>query len=119
MTPDLTDAAVEAAAEALGITLDDDASPDAPTITREDIRSALLAALPHWQPPEGWRTMESALKDGTALLLSHWSGQRCDWIYDGTPNPHTGSWKHGGVGLIPTHWMPLPLPPAESEAKTP
>lgn len=64
---------------------------------------------------EGWRPIESAPEDGTAVLLG-WS--------DGTPDPiGVGRWHDAELGewisdeassftSQPTHWQPLPPPPA-------
>jgi hypothetical protein len=68
----------------------------------------------------GWRTIESAPRDGTRVDLWDRSGHR--WT-----DAHWGVhyWRHGmpagepswGRGTIdgpapdPTHWMPLPAPP--------
>ncbi len=62
---------------------------------------------------EGWRTMESAPRDGTLVLAHHPEWRRpylCEW--DAAWN---NWWTEGGHGHAPkpqpTHWMPLPIPP--------
>ncbi len=65
---------------------------------------------------DGWRPIESAPKDGTSLLLA------CtDWPHStvlGKPIPvkvggNIGKgWEIFGASWQPTHWMPLPAPPA-------
>lgn len=66
----------------------------------------------------GWLSIESAPKDGTFLLLygphsrrggnyqltARWDGQYWESADDGY-----------NIYLDPTHWMPLPDPPAEKE----
>lgn len=79
---------------------------------RSTYRAMLAAAPPPPEKTEGWRTMESAPKDGTLLLL----------IYKGRPivAAHNGSdkypfWNSETVGISDianfTHWQPLPPPP--------
>lgn len=86
---------------------------DAPEIIR-----SLLQAL---EAERGWRTIESAPKDGTKMLLNHgglvcrgwWEAQK----YHKKPRPYWDS-DRGFMGVQwhrdhqPTHWMPLPTPPA-------
>lgn len=56
-----------------------------------------------------WRPIETAPKDETRVLLAR----------AGIPSMHTAFWR-GGVWMCgghqyfnnPTHWMPLPEPPA-------
>lgn len=106
-----------------------------PPASVEDEARALIAKLwPHLDPRElptmvgivepvvrallveretrGWQPMDSAPKDGTAILiLSESSEQRVGWW-------GTCGWtyyqKYGGTSIVmlkPTHWMPLPVAP--------
>jgi hypothetical protein len=70
----------------------------------------------------GWRTMESAPKDATTVVLcttetsseyarvrlGYWTryGKSATWYSVDDDRP---------VGITPTHWMPVPPPPAEPE----
>jgi hypothetical protein len=60
---------------------------------------------------EAWRPIETAPKDGTrALLLDLWGNPEIGrWI--GAPHDH---WSVDGFRSVPapTHWQPLPTPPA-------
>lgn len=60
-----------------------------------------------------WQPIETAPKDGTAILV--WTGRRCtcaNWSNRQFKRWNNG-WDHDRNGFIdPTHWMPLPEPPA-------
>lgn len=67
---------------------------------------------------EGWRDIASAPKDGTQVLLwqPHWEAmQTAVWCNDGHNGP---GWltMDGGEVIKPSHWQPLPAPPAAPEA---
>ncbi len=75
--------------------------------------------------PSEWRGMESAPKDGTAIIVavhtnlygwvlghSRWDGARgiYGWVSGGFNDPP------GTLGLAhPTHWQPLPAPPGKEK----
>ena len=78
-----------------------------------------------------WREIETAPKDGTPVLLcdertgsirwavwaqlpSHAEGHNSDWL-----GWRDGTIEAGGqtVGVIPTHWRPLPLPPLKEQGE--
>ena len=82
---------------------------------------SLLAALRRASPETGWQPMETAPKDGTQLLL---------WINGIEPRPRIGYWSERGsdtgwyglqsqhfIGVIVTHWQPLPPAPRPQEAE--
>ena len=96
-----------------------------------DLKTKLAAALraPASEPvaPIGyisrdgseWQPIESAPKDGVGFLacIGKWQTVCC-W------NKYRGGWCAVGPGYpnyergeIPTHWMPLPAPPALKTAK--
>ena len=67
---------------------------------------------------EGWRTIETAPKDRTVVVLigvtegNGFTGGRpyrsdpwCGWFSD-------GEWQRWPHPWPPTHWMPLPAPPS-------
>lgn len=65
----------------------------------------------------GWRTIESAPKDGARILAYAMtrSGEKIAimrWHQPGNPKAR-GFWYALGTGGTrePTHWMPLPKPP--------
>jgi hypothetical protein len=146
MIPDLTEAAVEAAqlefdrwsmapnrahAKPGGIFRDDveierHANPLEwkRSFYQQRMRAALLAALPHWQPPEGWQTIETAPMDGTAMLLYYPTigivygnydnfGTADWWVIWSYPGGGPDKWQTpymDGKG-DPTLWQPLPALP--------
>ncbi len=76
-------------------------------------------------PADGWRTIESAPKDGRADFWLEWSDD-CAPLNDKPLGQSTWAYEQlfrGKFGCWPgyckaTRWMPLPSPPAE-ETKTP
>lgn len=69
------------------------------------------------QPPQEWRTMESAPRDGTHLQFwmngEAWFGK---W-YENASYPKLSRWKIFGArewADQPTHWMMIPSPPKET-----
>lgn len=65
-----------------------------------------------------WRAIDSAPKDGTRVLVaSHDFIVTAEfWVYEGT-----GLWRDDNGESLPqpTHWMPLPPPPARVAADQP
>jgi len=64
--------------------------------------------------PEGWQPIETAPKDGTTIL--GW-----DTIEHVLLFWHDGAWRENALAdnpIPPTHWMPLPAPPAPASQET-
>lgn len=66
-----------------------------------------------------WQPIETAPKDSedglcpTVLLLEH--AKDGNFYYTGYWNRHQRQWLDNAtssIGLVPTHWMPLPPPPS-------
>lgn len=70
-----------------------------------------LATRPAERDAEGWLPIESAPKDGTAVLL--WDGF---YVFQGFWN---GAWETMGMSSRPwvKAWMPLPAPPLPTSAQ--
>lgn len=74
-----------------------------------------IRALP--LPETGWRTMESAPKDG-AWILGWESGGSVYRISWGKNHNDQFAWCSVAGSFVPgaiTHWLPLPAPPAQGE----
>ena len=91
-------------------------------LTESEARAILTAVLPL---VVGWRTIDSAPKDGTEVLLwvVHEMAKRCrDPIAEGYAAAcvgywtdfNTGGWVWNGLCGTITHWMPLPPSPTGS-----
>lgn len=72
------------------------------------------------QQKSDWRTIDSAPRDGTDLLLygkcehdgrAYAADRNVGWCCEESP---TG-WMGRDLPIRPTHWMPLPPPPARGE----
>ena len=73
---------------------------------------------------QAWRTMDSAPRDGTDVLIrcpmnTVHEARWIDWSHARFDSRHreTGWWWAGYDGAVgpvyPTHWQPLPTPPAQ------
>lgn len=70
--------------------------------------AALEARVRELEGERGWRPIETAPKDGTTVLArqGNWAAFHTYWNGDSwSPVEYNGSFR-------PTHWQPLPLPPA-------
>lgn len=85
------------------------------------------------QTDHGWRSIETAPKDGTAILIWQPDKSRFDdkprsgvqddnryaigyWRCEESSSK--GSWgNRNSAEVHPTHWMPLPPPPSNSEGR--
>ena len=57
-----------------------------------------------------WKPIETAPRNGTAILLRSKKGRIADGAWIAATNK-VGWWAWAYVGQEPTHWMPLPEPP--------
>lgn len=101
------------------------ANPDPETEGGVIISPALLDDV-----PRGWRTIDSAPRDGTSIILAVTGGingpvigearwhyaDGGDWWWAGNApgDYHGGPISEINFG-VPTHWQPLPLPPTDRE----
>lgn len=87
-----------------------------------DIARAALSALPRAEADDGWRTIESAPKDGTRLLVFGGGADKvevCAWCerVGAWDLDHTmlEDWDNQPDGYSrPSHWRPLPAPPTQA-----
>ncbi|NDB68765.1 MAG: hypothetical protein EB015_12325 [Methylocystaceae bacterium] len=66
-----------------------------------DLKNKWAHALLEWQP------IETAPKDGENVIVTDGDEVNVGWWEFYNPEP-----EWGGYILFPTHWMPLPPPPA-------
>ncbi len=66
-------------------------------------------------PPEGWKDIETAPKDGMLIIVSghHWGDDKRErWVTAASFKNDRWMDDHDGVSLYtPTHWQALPAPP--------
>lgn len=80
-----------------------------------DVYDAMLSAAPQTTEQEGWQPIETAPRDQVLLLAAEYYGAG-DWrIKCGCSLPG-GGWLVWGASWEPTHWMPLPPPPTDSDS---
>ena len=60
-----------------------------------------------------WQPIETAPNDGTEILTI--DGKYCSVRYWGMGEDGDDAWQPRIRGSFPTHWMPLPEPPAQEE----
>lgn len=77
--------------------------------------ASLRAQLEDARRADEWQDISTAPKDGTELLLAHSEAVFSGWWHDGG----SAGWTDGSTNhyddyclLHPTHWRPLPAPPA-------
>lgn len=83
--------------------------------------AALSSAIPRAEADDGWRTIESADRSGDWVSLwapgmkpqpFYWSNRLSMWVQSDDDNPV--HWSGGPDDFGPTHWKPLPAPPAQA-----
>jgi hypothetical protein len=95
----------------------DKVDPDAEHVLSVSISQALLSAYERGKAEREWQPIETAPNDGTLFLAARddeWVTM-VRWLVDEEAfyevnNDPSDSWGFGPA--LPTHWMPLPAPPA-------
>jgi len=65
------------------------------------------------------RSIETAPRVGTPIILLYFDGGRVCWVRDGKFVPPIGWYSINGTGgLHPTHWMPMPEAPNDHAQPT-
>lgn len=107
---DANQKARELLAEAIGRPVDFlDTFGDGFCITKDEALRAITRALA--QQPEGWRSIETAPKDGTRVLICH-----TGWYSPVVGRFELREWLDDEQMVrLPTHWMPLPAAPEPGE----
>ena len=130
------DRALEAAARAIwaadGLDRDDDNGWDGQAVsehTRNMVRAEARAAVTAYlaEAGDGWRDIETAPKDGTRVLLypggaftARWSEECQFGQFKNAPGWQIFECEDPFYSVAedkPTHWMPLPAPPAAAQEK--
>ena len=107
----------------IGTMSQDDFEPVDESETPTEIADAVLALLaaPPAAQAEGWKPIETAPKDGQAILVTDGRGCYCvewneefDWwtVDDNKLGPFRLR------GSAPTHWMPLPAAPGPADGES-
>jgi hypothetical protein len=84
-------------------------------------RAEAADRLQHQDRLNGWQPIETAPSDETPVLLWHrlWKRGISQGFFDAERNWWRISDEAGnviGVGIFPSHWMPLPEPPALTQS---
>lgn len=79
----------------------------------ETLARALTAAAPFLtQIPDGWKTIDTAPKDGTRILIWHGNIEIARWADLNVSFATRYGWRDDCSEFREvTHWQPLPLPP--------
>lgn len=80
------------------------------------IEARAIRALPLPAGGSGWRPIETAPRDGTAILVFNDRGHFVAEWNDDWWSVSDGKMERGLRGQEPTHWQPLPAAPEEGEA---
>ena len=62
-----------------------------------------------------WKSIESAPRDGTHVLI--WDGSSCDVAWVGWTDREGDVWFNGDVVIRPTHFRPRPPPPTVEDER--
>lgn len=80
----------------------------------KNLYRTMIAAAPYMAVAEsGWRTMDSAPKDGTRVIVSDGGYVGQGWFH-----PVEEAWLDCD-GIVPTLWQPLPAPPGAAAPAEP
>lgn len=107
----------------------DKVDPDAEHVLSVSISQALLSAYERGRVEREWQPIETAPKDRSPIVIAVPTKDRDDFIVGEAyfdPEHYDGEWWWAGTGHgdyhggpiseinhhMPTHWMPLPAPPA-------
>jgi hypothetical protein len=93
------------------------------TVTAEQLERDIEQIIAAHAPASGWRAIDSAPKDGTRVLVFADGEQRAaallTAVEDGEQNwVYARRLGSAAIAFVchPTHWQPLPEPPAPPEA---
>ena len=88
-----------------------------------EIARAILAELTGGQEMSEWQPIETAPKDGSTVLVATsgkvtaawWDEDQSIWTELLVWNSVFDEYEAQPIGFAPTHWMPLPPPPQDTE----
>lgn len=108
----MTDAEIQARVDDLMVALAQAKYSDAEIIDqRRDVFAAIRDAVDAATRRQ-WRPIEDAPKDGKDIIIGEWNGGNWYWG-KGYWSKYLSRWsRDGGFAATPTHFMPLPTPPA-------
>jgi hypothetical protein len=94
---------------------------EAISLGRDVILTALAPLIAEWSAERQWQPIATAPKDGTWVLVmtTHWPHAEVSHWGNTFSSVETFAWTNDEYTCKPTHWQPLPSPPADGTKAQP